>query len=139
MVLEITRSLLGEIRSHAALTYPEECCGIMTGTDDGARVVSTVIRTANIAPSSRKSRYSISPADILAAERQSKERSQVVIGFYHSHPDYPSVPSEFDRGHAWPMYSYLIVRVIGGSPGQARSWRLESPGGKFREEAVNIR
>lgn len=129
----VPRKIMDGIMEHASSTYPEECCGFLLGSD-GA--VQGFIRAKNSAPGSRRNRYLIDPSEIMGAERKASEQGLAVLGYYHSHPDHPAVPSEYDRQHAWPGYSYLIVRVFLGRSVEVRSWRLEE--GRFREEAVAI-
>jgi proteasome lid subunit RPN8/RPN11 len=59
-----------------------------------------------------------------------------VIGFYHSHPDHPAVPSQFDLDHAWPVYSYLIVSVIQGQSAELTSWELVEDRSRFEAEPL---
>ena len=47
--------------------------------------------------------------DYLAAERQARAPGSSMLGFYHSHPDHPAVPSQYDLDHAWP--TFLCHRV----------------------------
>src|SRR5271169_191898 len=80
--------------------------------------------------------FSITPEDFRAAERAAAERGLDLLGWYHSHPDHPARPSEFDREHAWPWYSYVIVSVDGGVPKDLTSWQLEDDRSKFQPEVV---
>src|SRR2546430_8129940 len=57
-----------------------------------------------------------------------------VIGVYHSHPDHPPAPSAFDREHAWPWLSYVIVGVGQGRAGEVKSWVLAHDRGTFDQE-----
>jgi proteasome lid subunit RPN8/RPN11 len=59
-----------------------------------------------------------------------------VIGFYHSHPDHPAIPSQYDLDHAWPVYSYIIVSVKAGDSQDLRSWEMEPNRSRFTEERV---
>jgi proteasome lid subunit RPN8/RPN11 len=123
------------IRMHALRCYPEECCGFLIG-NDGTRRVHFVLEASNIAPV-RNNRYTIAPEDIIRAERTASARSLSVLGYYHSHPDHPAVPSEYDRQHAWPSYSYLIVKVMNGATDGLRSWTL-TDAGRFVEEQIEV-
>jgi len=49
----------------------------------------------------RRERYSIAPDTLLKVQKQARDRDLDIIGVYHSHPDHPAVPSEFDRAIAW--------------------------------------
>ena len=50
--------------------------------------------------------------------------------------DHPARPSEFDREHAWPWYTYLIISVAGGKAGDSRAWQLREDRSGFDEEAL---
>lgn len=138
MKLYLPGKLLENIRKHASSTYPEECCGFLIGRKEDGYLVEEARGARNIAPEPRTTRYTIEPLDIMRAEKSASSSGRAVIGYYHSHPDHPSVPSEFDRSHAWPSYSYFIIRVQQGSPADFRSWRLAEEGGRFIQEEVEI-
>ena len=84
----------------------------------------------------RHNRYLIPPEEILQGELEAEERGLDVIGYFHSHPDHPARPSEFDRDHAWPWYSYLIISVIDGKAGDSRAWQLREDRSGFAEETL---
>jgi proteasome lid subunit RPN8/RPN11 len=123
------------VHSHLCRAYPEEGCGVLLGREaEGERSVERVIGLGNAREDSRENRYLISPDQFLTAEREARAAGLDVIGFFHSHPDHPSRPSEFDREHAWPWYSYLIVSVERGVVADARSWRLSDDRTRFEPE-----
>ena len=114
-MLKIRKTEVDEIRRHGEETYPYECCGLLLGLTNGdERVVASVARAGNTRTDSPHNRYNIDPKDYIRIQREGRERGQDVIGFYHSHPDHPARPSEYDRDHAWPWYSYVIVSVERG-------------------------
>ena len=57
-----------------------------------------------------------------------------LLGFYHSHPDHPARPSQYDLDHAWPFFSYIIVSVRAGVPEDMTSWRLREDRSAFDQE-----
>lgn len=125
---------------HAAATYPEECCGILLGTQsrDGQRETSLVERVLSIEnerEDSRHNRFLIRSETVLAAHREARRLGLDVLGYYHSHPDHPAVPSDYDREHAWPGMSYVIVSVENGAVAETRSWRLTEDRDRFLEES----
>ena len=131
------QSLVEQILSHAEDTYPHECCGFVLGhVADGARVATEVRRAGNERQDSPKNRYQIAPEEFLRVEREARSEGLEVLGFYHSHPDHPPVPSEYDREHAWPWYVYLIVPVAAGRAGSPRAFVLQDPERVFVEEGV---
>jgi proteasome lid subunit RPN8/RPN11 len=135
MWLTLSAQAEQEIRAHARAEYPYECCGALIGTEqNGQRMVHYVLRLANERVDERERRFFISPQQVLMAERRARQEGLLVLGFYHSHPDHPAIPSEYDRQHALPWYSYVIVSVHGGEPAELRSWRLRDDRSAFDEE-----
>jgi proteasome lid subunit RPN8/RPN11 len=136
-MLLLAPNLVKEISEHGAKDYPHECCGALLGTDDAAgREVRSLFPLINRRDDSPRNRFSITPEDFRAAERIATERGLDLLGWYHSHPDHPARPSEFDREHAWPWYSYVIVSVETGNPKDLTSWRLEDDRSKFQPEEI---
>jgi len=126
-----------EIDAHLLAAYPEEGCGVLLGRDaGGARVIERVIPFENQREDERGRRYLIAPEQLFVAEREAREAGLDVVGFFHSHPDHPAVPSAFDLEHAWPYYSYLIVSVGRGRVVDARSWRLAADRARFEPEPL---
>jgi proteasome lid subunit RPN8/RPN11 len=140
MFLQLSASAVATMHAHAARAYPEECCGVMLGADDeeGRRRVVDVLEVANVKNEARTRRYLMDPAALLAAEKSASGRGLDVVGIYHSHPDHPSHPSEFDREHAMPFWSYLIVSCQGGGVASTQSWRLREDRSRFDEEDLVI-
>jgi proteasome lid subunit RPN8/RPN11 len=135
--LVISARDLHAARQHAAASYPDECCGVLIGRIlDDSTVVESVLAADNERDDSRHNRYLINPETVLAAHKAARALGLDVVGYYHSHPDHPARPSEFDREHAWPGVSYLIVSVEKGSVADARSWRLADDREKFDEEKI---
>jgi proteasome lid subunit RPN8/RPN11 len=137
-MLLLAKKLEQQIRDHGAKDYPNECCGAMLGKDEDASVreVVALFPLINRRDDSPRNRFSITPQDFRDAERAAAERGLDLLGWYHSHPDHPARPSEFDREHAWPWYSYIIVSVDGGVPKDLTSWQLEDDRSKFQPEEV---
>jgi proteasome lid subunit RPN8/RPN11 len=69
-------------------------------------------------------RYLIAPDDLRRLESEARAAGLDVVGYYHSHPDHPAAPSAFDADHAWPWYSYVIVRIDRGRGADLTSWVL---------------
>jgi proteasome lid subunit RPN8/RPN11 len=134
------------ICNHAESYYPEECCGILLGEIVGkSKTVVEVIPTINAwnkaesdeLDRSKNNRYSIDPRDIFMAQKRARELDLEIIGFFHSHPDYPAVPSACDRSQAWEVYSYPIVSVVNGKVSEIKSWVLDRDG-VFQLEEIQI-
>jgi proteasome lid subunit RPN8/RPN11 len=133
--LAVSAADMDAIGRHAVRTYPEECCGFLLGEERGVTTrVDRVVPAANERQDSRHNRFVMSPETVLAAHKEARAAGLSVVGYYHSHPDHPAEPSEFDREHAWPGLSYLIVAVRRGQVDRARSWRLRDDRERFQEE-----
>ncbi len=140
--LGISREFAEQIGRHGAETYPHECCGALLGRDaaaDAAREVLALFPLVNRRDDSPHNRFSITAHDVRAAENAARGQQLEIVGWYHSHPDHPARPSEYDREHAWPWYSYVIVSVQSGAPQEMTSWRLADDRMKFSAEALAIR
>jgi proteasome lid subunit RPN8/RPN11 len=138
MLLKLSHEHLQIIRTHAASTYPEECCGIMLGyLANESKTVVEVIPTENAwsGEDSKRRRYTIAPEIMLKVQTYARDHSLSIIGIYHSHPDYPAIPSESDRTQAWQEYSYIIVSVPNGKALELKSWHLDD-NHQFQEEAI---
>lgn len=129
------------IRLHAKQEYPHECCGAFLGQVMGGDVrwVEAVVRVPNEQEQNRERRFLITPQQMMALERQAREKGLTVLGFYHSHPDHPARPSEYDHEQALPWYSYLIISVQKGKPGEMHCWRLLDDRSDFEREQMQIR
>jgi len=140
-VLTIPRRLLERAISHALRTYPNECCGILAGRQDGDKrwVVSTRA-VHNQAAGSARDRYTINPLHYIRVEKSLQASGQVVVGFYHSHPEHPPYPSAFDLEAAWPTesLSYLIIGVRKEGPAEWKSWVWSPDGPRLEEEQVEV-
>lgn len=135
----LNSTILNSIRCYGESAYPEECCGIILGTDgpDGKRKAEEIIPVANAKEDEKRhNRFLITSETLMQAELLARRKKLDVIGFYHSHPDHPAAPSEYDREHAWPFYSYIIVSVIAGQAEDMTSWRLEEVRNNFKEETI---
>jgi proteasome lid subunit RPN8/RPN11 len=132
-VITLTSDVVAAIASHGRETYPNECCGALIGRD--GRVTET-LALANTTEEGPRRRFLVRPGDYRAAEARAKEVAGDLLGFYHSHPDHPAQPSQYDLDHAWPFFSYVIVSVRNGEAGDVRSWRLRDDRSQFDEEEI---
>lgn len=140
MSIELTPQQLAEIQAHGAQTFPEECCGFLLGAAaPGHRVVKGLRPTRNVREASaRDRRYLVDPRAFLEAETEARASRWEIVGIYHSHPNEAAVPSDYDREHAWPWYSYLILSVLDSRPDALRSWVLRDDRSCFDEERLLI-
>jgi proteasome lid subunit RPN8/RPN11 len=138
MTLRIPISLARQIEREGSAAYPNECCGIMYGHDsEQGRNVEQLEAVANVFDEhERYHRFSISPQQLMVAEKKAGDAGQLVLGFYHSHPDHPARPSEYDREHGWPFYSYVIIAIAKGQPGAMTSWVLDEATETFAQQQI---
>ena len=134
MGLQLKPQIDAAIRAHGADTYPNECCGALIGRDG---VVTETLALPNMTDEGPRTRFRVTPADYRAAERRAGEADGELLGFYHSHPDHPARPSQYDLDHAWPFFSYVIVSVREGVSGDMTSWRLREDRSAFDQEDLN--
>ena len=71
-------------------------------------------------------------------EKDARARKLDVVGYYHSHPDHPARPSHYDREHAWPWYSYVIIKVESGQAKDCTSWVLTDDRSRFDPELMEV-
>lgn len=136
--------LFRQIEAEGAAGYPNEICGMIFGRDvadaavSGARrVAERLVPGANVfAADERYHRFSIDPLQQLKAERAAEKDGLVLLGYYHSHPDAPARPSEYDREHAWEVYSYVIVSIAKGKAVDLTSWVLDGETRQFARQEV---
>lgn len=141
MSLEISPEVLRLIHRHGEAAYPEEGAGLLLGNDTGkARTVQAIVDLPNTREDqARRNRYLLSAEDYLQGEAEADRLGLDVLGVFHSHPDHPNRPSEFDREWAWPSYSYIITSIWSGRALESRSWRLTDDRQDFVEEPITIR
>ena len=157
--LKMNQDLAERIRRHGAETFPYECCGALLGRDSAVgekvnpegsersespretspREVLDLFPLVNRRDDSPRNRFAVTADDVRDAEKAASQHGLEVIGWYHSHPDHPARPSQFDREHAWPWYSYVIVSVMSGAPAEMTSWRLNDDREDYSSENIEIR
>ena len=124
--------MIDEIAAHAREEIPRECCGVLLGK--GTEIVESV-RTRNLADD--PNRYVLDPQGHIAARRAARRRGLAVVGFYHSHPDHPARPSQYDLDHAFPFFWYVIVSIQQAQPEKMTVWRLADDRSEFREATLS--
>jgi proteasome lid subunit RPN8/RPN11 len=135
--LKIGAGDVGHIHDHATEAYPEECAGALVGMNvEGMKIVVDVWHAENTHEEERSRRFLIEPLKIKEFEERAAERDMDVLGFYHSHPDHPAEPSEYDREHAWPGWSYVIASVSAENVEDMRSWVLKGDRSGYDEEPI---
>ena len=137
-MITIAEQQLTEIREHGVRDYPYECCGLLLGRfDENVKTVRETYAISNAREeSAKRNRFLITPEELMRGERYAREHDLEVVGFYHSHPDPPAVPSQYDLEHAWPTYSYIIVSTSAERANDLFSWEQEPDRSRFNQEEI---
>jgi proteasome lid subunit RPN8/RPN11 len=140
LMLLLSSELEKVVRADGETAYPNECCGVLIGEidDAGVKIVKSTLTIDNAREDNEQyHRFLITPEDMLKAEQTARAAKLEVVGFYHSHPDHPSAPSGYDKDHALPFYSYVIVSVDRGKAQVLTSWELANDRSDFIQEKIN--
>jgi proteasome lid subunit RPN8/RPN11 len=154
-MLRIAQDALFHLRRHGEETYPHECCGVLLGqmqngvgqgegkNEAGIRkIVTRAVRCTNTRDDSPQNRYNIDPKELIRIQRESSERGEEIVGFYHSHPDHPAQWSQTDLAEAfWFGCSYVITSVENGNATNTNAFELtgtDESDKKFVDEPVFI-
>src|SRR5438477_9451409 len=132
--IAVVRAVDDAIRRHGEETYPDECCGALVG--HGRRVTATV-PLPNMTEEGPRRRFLVRPSDYRMAEGRATELGGELLGFYHSHPDHPARPSQYDLDHAWPTFAYVIVSVASGKSELMTVWFLKDDRSIFEEGSLH--
>ncbi len=138
----LDQKLLDRMLVHASFTYPEECCGFMIGEFRQGTAVKKVTSSRAVVnvfeKSERYHRYTIDPKEYISIENEAEKSGKEVVGIYHSHPNAPPRPSQYDQNHAWPTLSYIVIEVRERKPIEVASWRLKDDRSSFLEEQLTV-
>lgn len=135
-MLTVPYQLMEQINTHVEKAYPEEGAGFLIGKDGE---VMSIVPLANAREEgARHNRFLFTPEDYIKAELKADNLGLSLIGVFHSHPDCPNIPSDYDREWAQPFFSYIITRVDQGKAVNSRSWRLLEDRSKYEEEEIEI-
>ena len=152
MPIELSPEHRQRIEQHGAAAYPNEGCGFLLGREEGGRrVIVEVVPIQNAWQSmennpyearpedSLRNRSLVDPKDYLRIDREARQQGLDIISFYHSHPDHPARPSEFDRRHALPFLVYVILAVEKGIPREMTAWLLSQDFTQLLPEEISIK
>ena len=131
---DLSAGVANAIRRHGEETFPHECCGALVGTGDE---VTAAVPLPNTTEEGPRRRFLVRPSDYRTAEQQAAALGGELLGFYHSHPDHPARPSQFDLDHAWPTFAYVIVSVMSGAARDMTVWFLQEDRSSFDEGTLN--
>jgi proteasome lid subunit RPN8/RPN11 len=142
--LDLPTEVDAAIRRHGQETYPHECCGALIGAGDR---VDAAVALPNTTEEGPRRRFMVRPSDYRMSEKRASEMGGELLGFYHSHPDHPARPSQYDLDHAWPNFAYIIVNVAGpgevpdaaasSKAGDMTVWFLKEDRSSFDEGSLN--
>jgi proteasome lid subunit RPN8/RPN11 len=138
MSLRLPGTLADEIRRQGEAAYPAECCGALVGRIEGeGKEVLSLVPAVN-RRTDDPHRYLIAPDDLRRLDAEVRAAGLEIVGYYHSHPDHPAAPSGFDAAHAWPWYSYVIVRIDRGRGADLASWVLADDRPEMLPESLDV-
>jgi proteasome lid subunit RPN8/RPN11 len=135
-MLVVPSRLLEQMNAHVEKAYPEEGAGFLIGEESEVREILALSNSRE--DGARHNRFLFTPEDYLQAEMKADELGLSLIGVFHSHPDSPNIPSEYDREWAQPFFSYIITRVDNGKAVNSRSWKLVEDRSRYEEEEIKI-
>src|SRR5579859_4239052 len=140
MSVQISSGLQQRIFDQLQAGYPNENGGFLLGQRNGDKLTLTEARpvTNVFASEEQYHRYAMTPGDWAKLEDEADAAGLVVVGYYHSHPDSPAIPSEYDRVHALPNFCYLITSVQKGKAVECRAWQLSNDRAQFHELALSV-
>jgi proteasome lid subunit RPN8/RPN11 len=147
MMIKFNAEIEAAIRNEGEKAYPNECCGVLLGKFGGAdqgdssadesALVESIIPIENAHEADEQyHRFRIEAEDVMRAEKEARKQNKDVVGFYHSHPDHPAKPSEYDKNQALPFYSYIIVSVVKKKAADLTSWTLSPDRSEFLEDII---
>lgn len=135
-MLVVPGRLVEQMNAHVENAYPEEGAGFLIGEAGEIREILALPNSRE--EGARHNRFLFTPEDYLQAEQKADKLGLSLIGVFHSHPDSPNIPSEYDREWAQPFFSYIITRVDNGKAVNSRSWRLLEDRSRYEEEEIEI-
>ena len=135
-MLVVPNRLLEQMNAHVEKAYPEEGAGFLIGENGEIKEILALSNSRE--DGARHNRFLFTPDDYLQAELKAEGLGLDLIGVFHSHPDCPNIPSEYDREWAQPFFSYIITRVDNGKAVNSRSWRLAEDRSRYEEEQIEI-
>jgi proteasome lid subunit RPN8/RPN11 len=135
----LIQDIIDSFLQHGEKDYPFECCGFILGHFIDEKSVGTeYIAIPNTKEENKERRFLIDPMAYQDAEDQADKQGVSIISIVHSHPNHSDLPSDFDKNHAWPGFSYIIISIIKGVAVSYRSWKLIQNRTKFIEEKITI-
>jgi len=141
MAIVLTAEHKSAIERHGEETFPNECCGFILGKLNGTdRTVVELMKIANAREDEAQfNRFLITPEASFQADKAARAKRLDVIGCYHSHPNAPARPSQYDVDHAaWSGFSHIIVSIRDKVAVDMTSWQLKDDRSAFDPEEIRI-
>jgi proteasome lid subunit RPN8/RPN11 len=140
MAVRLTKALQAEIFSQMEASFPNEGGGFLLGKVQGeATEIAAVIGIPNVFETEEQyHRYAMTPQNWAKMEDEADERGLALVGYYHSHPNHPAIPSIFDRDHALPNFIYIITSVMDGKAADQKAWLLQEDRSQFNALDLQI-
>jgi proteasome lid subunit RPN8/RPN11 len=140
MKITLQAHLLRSIKAHGEASYPQEGAGFLLGHGDELQLaITSILPVANKREvDAQHNRYLLSPQDFAKAEMEAARLDLSLIGVFHSHPDHPARPSQFDLDHALPHFLYLITSIDQGRAAVTTGWHLRQDHNAFEEDDLEI-
>ncbi|MCU0513026.1 MAG: M67 family metallopeptidase [Anaerolineae bacterium] len=138
--IELSRALAAHIGRQMAATFPNEGGGFLLGHSTPAAIhIVDLLQVANVFASEEQyHRYAMTPQHWARMEDEAEARGLTLVGYYHSHPQSPAIPSDYDRVHALPNFVYLITSVMDGQAAEMRVWWLRADRSAFDEARLIV-
>ena len=141
--MQIPPSILHEMLSHALEARPEECCGLIIGSE-GERF-RHLVRCHNemtarhnedpaLFPRDNHSAFYMSPRDVELVAREAERSGERVTAIYHSHVGARAYLSEMDLGYAgsagfpFPDADWIVLAVFDRSVSEVALFRRSADG-----------
>lgn len=128
MALRISSELHRQLLGMTAASPEAEVCGLLLGRVQVERIVPA----RNIALDPQRS-FEIDPSALFTAIRNERRGGEKMLGYYHSHPLGPPMPSHRDTDQA--AADGRIWLIIG--QGRATAWQMNKTN-QFKEIEIQI-
>ena len=140
MTIKLNRNLQNQIFEQMEGTYPNEGGGFLLGeANHEGIVIKEITQVENVFEEGEQyHRYAMTPQDWMRLEDQADEKGLTLVGYYHSHPNSPAIPSDYDRDHALPNFVYIITSVQEGKAVDMRVWKLKTDRSAFDTETLIV-
>lgn len=154
--LSIPKAVLESIHAHALETYPNECCGFISGPASDVRQLTAAQREVNEAdkfhaldpetfPRTARTYFKINELRAARAFDQGEKSGSPIKVIYHSHCDAGAYFSAEDSATfasdaqlMWPC-AFVVVSVLDGKVADTKLWVHAEGTNEFRESTLHVR